>query len=256
MPPPPAGQPVPPPPSGLQPPPGYVAYHGQPTPTTPLGRIGGLSKAIVILTAIVAVGTILTALLNLTVVDSADDFLAGNIDEDTFVGDYAIVLLGQGVASIAQLALGITSIIWLYRVAKNLRSYGRTTTWAPIWAVFGWILPPVLIIIPFLMVREVWRASDPQSPYGSDSWKQSPSPNNVLAWFLVYGVGSVVIAIAQAGSAISLGFGGTTEDLAESISDFGTLGFIAAIQIVISAVLWIMVVRDTTTRHTQLTGER
>ena len=246
---------MPPPPTGLQPPPGDVSHQSQPSTTAPLGRVGGLSKAIVVLSVLVAGGTVLTALLNLTVVDAADDFLAGNIDEDTFVSDYAIVLLGQGVASIAQLALGIISVIWLYRVAKNLRAYRRATTWAPIWAVFGWILPPVLIIIPFLMVREVWRASDPRTPYGSDSWKQESNPAPVLAWFIVYGVGSVVIAIAQAGSVINLGFNATTEDLAENISDFGTIGFIAAVQVVVSAVLWIMVVRDTSARHMQLTGE-
>lgn len=255
-PPPPSSDPVPPPPSGLTPPPGYVAYQGQPTPTTPLGRVDGLRKAIVILTVILIVGTILTAIFTTTATDAADDFLAGNLSEDDFLADYVPALIGQGIAGIAQLALAVLSIIWLFRLAKNLRTFGRQTTWAPIWAVFGWILPPILIIIPFLMVREVWKASDPQSAYGTDSWKQSREPSSVIVWFAVYGIGSVLLLVLQAGSGIGQNFGGDTEDLAEVVSDFGTYGIASTLVTVAGAIAWIWVVRETTSRHTQLTGER
>lgn len=254
-PPPPAPTP-PPPPDGLTPPPGYVAYQNQPTPAGTLGRVSGLAKAVTVLTVITAVGSLITAVLTPTIQDAADDFLAGNIDEDTFISEYTPLLIGQGLQGFAQLALAVVSIIWLFRVAKNLRVFGRRTTWAPIWAVFGWILPPVLIVIPFLMVREVWKASDPSSPYGSESWKQSGESPTVIAWFALYGIGSAVLIALSATSAFGQGFGGGTSDLAETIADFGTLGYVSALVTVLAAGAWILVVRETTSRHVRLTGEQ
>lgn len=248
--------PPPPPPSGLTPPPGYVAYQGAPTPTGTLSRVLGLKKVIVILSIVTAVGSLLTAVLTSTVRGSADDFLAGRLSEDDFIADYAPVLIGQLVQSVGQFALAIVSIIWLFRVAKNVRLFGRNTTWAPIWAVFGWVLPPVLIIIPFLMVREMWKASDPESPYGTDTWKQSGESSTVIIWFVLYGVLSTVLAVLQVGTLFGQGFGGGTDSLAETVNDFGGLTVASTVVIVLAAGAWAMTVREITERHVRLTGER
>ena len=56
-------------------------------------------------------------------------------------------------------------MIWMYRMAANHRALQRNGTWAPGWAIGGWFLPPGgLYIIPFLMFRELWKASDPNGP--------------------------------------------------------------------------------------------
>ena len=48
-------------------------------------------------------------------------------------------------------------MIWMYRISANLRAFGMTTTWHPLFAIFGWFLPPVVLyVIPFLMLREQW----------------------------------------------------------------------------------------------------
>ncbi|MEL6893400.1 MAG: DUF4328 domain-containing protein [Actinomycetota bacterium] len=253
--PPSATPPPPPPPGTLTPPPGYVAFQGAPTPSGTLARVGGLRTAIVVLCAVTAAGTLLTALLTGTVNDAAEDYLAGNISDTDFIADYAPILIGQGVQSVGQLALAVITIIWLYRVAKNVRLFGRQTTWAPIWAVFGWILPPVLVIIPFLMVREVWKASDPDTPYGSDSWKSGAESPTIVAWFVVYGVILTAISVAQIGAVFGQGFGGDADTLAESVTDFGGIDLLLAFVTIVSAGLWALVVRQVTARHIRLTGE-
>ena len=50
----------------------------------PVARVTGLAKAIVVLTAVVAVATVGTTLLTLGVTGDASDFLAGQASEDDF----------------------------------------------------------------------------------------------------------------------------------------------------------------------------
>ncbi len=42
---------------------------------------------------------------------------------------------------------------------------------------------------------------------------------------------------------------------AESLDDFGVAGFVAALVDVVAAIVWIVLVRQLTERHTRLTGE-
>ena len=57
--------------------------------------------------------------------------------------------------------IAVLTIIWMFRMAGNLRQLGRTgATWAPGWAIGGWFCPPCAIYaIPWLMFRELWRGS-------------------------------------------------------------------------------------------------
>ena len=180
-PPPPPSPPPPPPPSGLTPPPGYAAYDGHPTPAAPTRRIGGLVIPIVVSVSIVAIGTLIAAFLSAGVATDAADFLAGSLEESEF--EDALVPLNsvQLLVSVATLATGVLTIVWMFRIANNVRAFGRATTWSPLFAIFGWFLPPlILYVIPFLVLRELWKASEPTVVDGTDDWKRSP--DNPLLW--------------------------------------------------------------------------
>ncbi len=233
-----------------------MSYQGQPTPAGTVSRIKGLSTAILVLVVLSAVGTALVTLITPSAEDDAVDFLDGRISEDDFIESYAPVLLAQAVQSIALLASAVVSVIWLYRIAKNVRLFGRATTWAPIWAVFGWVLPPFVYIIPTLMLREMWQASDPETPAGSDSWKQQRTPPILWTWVAVYVVGPLILLGFQAGSLVGGGFAGDTESLAEQVDDFGAAQYASGILGVVGAVVWIVLTRQYTQRHMRLTGER
>lgn len=251
------GTPVPPPPPPhLTPPPGYTAYNAAPTPQQQLKRVNGLATATMILTGIAGIGGVVTALATPSATDSATDYLAGRISEDDFLDDYTAFGLTQSIQSLGTVAAAVLTMIWLYRIAANVRSLGRATTWAPIWAVFGWILPPVLIIIPFLMVREMWKASDATAPLDPTSWKQGAENPMIWVWFVVYGIVPAIITGLSAGAAFNAGFSQDADDLAETLDDFGTLQMAGAVATVVGAVVWILVVRQLTARHTQFTNER
>lgn len=233
-----------------------MAYNAAPTPTKPLSRVKGVATATMILTGIAGLGGIITAVTTPSAVDSANDYLAGRLSEDQFLDDYTTFGLTQSLQSLGTIATAVLTMIWLYRMAGNVRSFGRATTWAPIWAVFAWILPPVLIIIPFLMVREVWKASDPSAPRDATSWKQSPDNPLIWVWFVVYGIVPTVIAAISFESFLGAGFSQEADEVAETLDDFGTLQMVSAGVSVVAAVIWILVVRQMTARHVELTNEQ
>ena len=82
---PPDAPPPPPPPPDLAPPPGYTAYSQNLSSSVDLKRIGGLSKAILILLVVYVVGCAdHRSPARPGVVDSAKDYLAGDLSEDDF----------------------------------------------------------------------------------------------------------------------------------------------------------------------------
>jgi hypothetical protein len=89
----------------------------------------------------------------------------------------------------------------MYRIATNVRAFGRQTTWHPLFSIFGWFLPPFfLYVIPLLVLREQWKASDPAADDGTESWKRSPDNPLLWGWFVFYGLLPFVFFVAQIGS--------------------------------------------------------
>jgi hypothetical protein len=260
-PPPPPPPAVPPPPPNLSPPPGYVGY-GDAGSVSPAARTRGLARWIVIMTAVVAVATVVTTILSASISTDAQDFLGGSMSEDDFRDALGPLSTAQVVAGLATLATGILTMIWMYRIASNLRSFGRRTTWHPLFAVFGWFLPPlILYVIPFLMLRELWKASDPGAaePAGEDrgrGWRAGRESPVLWAWFALFGIIPAVLILTQANSLATDGLpSGDIESVADSLDNFGAGATVVALVNVVAAVTWVLVVRQLTDRHTALTRE-
>ena len=238
------------------PPPGYEGYNNPPAADW-VKRIGGLGTTVMVLTAAVALGTVATTILSVGAAQDADKFLQGELTDSQFQSAIGPVNAVQLLTGLATLATAVLSIIWMYRIAKNVKAYGRQTTWSPLFAIFGWFLPPmVLYIIPFLMLRELWKASDSTVVDGSDSWKKSGENPTLWAWFVLYGLLPVIIIAAQVGTLTSNGIpSGDLDSIAESLEDFGALAVSTGLLTLVAAVAWILFVRQLTGRHKSLTGE-
>jgi hypothetical protein len=231
-----------------------VAY-GQPGAASHAARVRTLSKVIVVLTAVVATATLLTTILSATVSSAAQDFLDGVITDDAFRNRLAPLSTVQVLGGVATLATGVVTMIWMYRLGSNLRAAGRRTTWHPLFGVFGWFLPPfVLYVIPFLVLRELWKGSDPDSD--AEGWRRSGESPLVWAWFALFGIIPTVLVFAQAGSLAAEGIPDTDlESVADSLNRFGGGDLAVALVNVVAAVVWILLVRQLTDRHTRLTRE-
>ena len=57
----------------------------------------------------------------------------------------------------------VAFLIWLYRAYKNLKPLGAEPRYSPAWAVGAFIVPLVNLFLPFQIVQEMWRASDPDT---------------------------------------------------------------------------------------------
>lgn len=208
-------------------------------------------------TTIVALGTVVSTLLSARVSTDAADFLAGSIEQSEF--EDALVPLNsvQLLVSVATIATGVLTIVWMFRIANNVRAFGRDTTWNPLFAIFGWFLPPlILYVIPFLVLRELWKASEPTTVDGTDRWKRTPDNPLLWVWFVLFGLLPALLFAVQVGSFASGGVPtGNIESVAESLDEFGAIGWLTAALNVAAAVVWVQVVRQLTRRHEQLTNE-
>ncbi len=223
----------------------------------PTRRVGGFAIPIVVSTAIVGVGTLIAAFLSAGVTTDAADFLAGSIEQSEFEDALMPLNSIQLLVSVATLATGILTVIWMFRMASNVRAFGRATTWAPLFAIFGWFLPPlILYIIPFLVLRELWKASEPDVVDGTDSWKRTPDNPLLWVWFILFGILPAVLFAVQVGSFATGGVPtGDIESVAEGLDEFGAVGWLTAVLTAAAAVVWIQVVRQLTQRHKRLTNE-
>ncbi len=233
-----------------------MGYQGSPTPLGVIKRVGGLGKAIVILTAIVATTTVIATLLSIGIAGEASDFLAGDITDDQFRDSLAPLSAVQSLAGVATLATGVVTVIWMYRMARNIRTFGRRTTWHPLFSIFGWLLPPFfLYVIPFLVLREQWKGSGPDVD-ATERWKSNDDNRMLWGWFAFYGLLPIVLFVAQVGSVAGGGLGtGDVESVADSLDQVGALTFLSALSVVGAAIFWIAFVRQLTRRHTALTNE-
>ncbi len=86
----------------------------------------------------------------------------------------------QRIRMVAYYAMMFTLLSWIYRVCKNLRSFGaERLDYTPGWAV-GWYFVPFLNIVrPYQVMREIWLASDPDY-VGEQPWRWRKGRTNKL----------------------------------------------------------------------------
>lgn len=251
----------PPPPPGLTAPPGYVPFQNAPTPTGQLQRVGGLAKWTMVATAIAGIVAVISTALVIPVLDDASGYVDGTVTEDEFNDAYLPSQLLTTLGTVVGLAAGVFTILWMYRIANNLRVFSRKTTFAPVFAILGWILPPFLYVLPLLVLREMWKASDPGPPVGDTGWRSGSVNPLLYVWFVIYGLIPAVLQALIAYSTVSSLFDGgfsasdSTRVTAEALDASGQYTVIAGVLTAVAAVVWIVFVKQLTARHVELTGE-
>ncbi len=221
--------------------------------SVPLKRTAGVERAALIVVSGSASLGVAGLIAGQTVIDDADDFLAGTIEQDDFIEAITPYLLLSFVQGIAVLASAILVIVWMYRLAGNHRTLHRGATWGPGWAIGGWFLPPMLYIIPFLMFRELWKASDPDVPIGGE-WRGGRVSPLVPAWFVLYSVVPILLLAFQSGDVMGA-FSASETEMAEQITAGQGGAVIGVIMTLAAAVVFVMMARGLGGRHRRLTGE-
>ena len=251
-PPPAPSLPPPPPPAHLTPPPNFGAYNVSGTGTSaPLHNVGALAKWITRLMVAIAVLSAFSVSISFNLRGQARDFLDGKLSGTDFTNSFGLTGLLAIVTAATTLAVFVLTIIWMFRLASNNQTFGRVGTWVPGWAIGGWFLPPcVLYVIPFLMMRDLWKGSDPQS---GPEWKKNPVDPVVATWWILYGlIPTFFIGVTFSGAS-SLTTQ-STEDAARKLVDSFTISTLASVCQLAAAIAFIQLVRRLTARHKQFTG--
>lgn len=236
----------------MGPPPGYVPYGGANQGAFgTYGRIGGVAKWLgVSLIALIAV-QIISLIKSAGDRSSAREFLNGTISESEYTKTVGLSALVGLLSFAAFAAVAVLAIVWMFRIAKNLQLMDRVGTWKPGWAIGGWFVPPfVLYVVPFLMMRDLWKASDPTG--GGRDWRTNRVGSIVNVWWVLYGLAPVLF-LGVTFSSFQLDR--SAIDAAHEIDDkFGITLASSAVQVA-AAVAFLFLVRQLTERHRQTIGE-
>jgi len=158
------------------------------------------------------------------------------------------IILALGLLSLVAGGIGILTwiffLVWMHQAAKNVRAFGQTgLEYTPGWCVGWWFIPLMSLWKPFDAMREIWKASDPESvgPGAQREWRASPVPATMGLWWGVYilnGVVGIVIALSH------LDLSGGKATVAVGPENFVSHGLYA-----IAGVLIIMVMRQLAQRQ-------
>jgi hypothetical protein len=164
-------------------------------------------------------------------------------DADAFVGVAAALML------LVSLTILVLLIIWMWRVAKNAELVGRTgSRLGAGWAIGGWFIPFANLVIPLLVMLNLWRGSDPESPPDDPEWRSRHASPLVGWWWGLY-----------LASLLRFGIGDDdptrpTRSQLESLKTQDTIAMFGMAASVAAAILLIFVVRRLTARQSMLLG--
>lgn len=243
----------------MTPPPGYVILGGPGAPAQGMfGRIKGLSTALLYIQSAALVISLGLLLLQLTLVDTAGQYLDGRLSADAFDEELAAFYSVSFLSTIVSLAMIVVLIIWSRRIASNLGRLGRAPiTWKSGLTIVVWLLGSCsLNIITFLMLQEHWKASDPDVLPGDQQWKTRPTTPLIIAWF-VASIISVALSLANGLTSV-IGVSevnNSTETLAKTLANHQVTLVLSTLSAAAAAVLLIMIVRQLSARHMRATQE-
>jgi hypothetical protein len=76
-------------------------------------------------------------------------------------------------------------LIWFHQAASSVRILHATgLMFSPGKAVFSFFIPFANVVMPYQVMQEVWRASDPNLVKDPRSWQQSPGSWLVWTWWI------------------------------------------------------------------------
>lgn len=165
-----------------------------------------------------------------------------------------LMIIG-GVGLLVSLITVVTFLIWMYQAHRNLPATGaHNLEYSPGWAIGGFFVPILNLLRPFQVMREIWKASDPdQESVEGDYWKYSDTtPALGFWWFACLGAGFISIvsfimawSIAWENELSSLSLAA----LANRMLTATLLKIVSEILRVIAAVLAILLIKGITARQ-------
>ncbi|HEV2860871.1 MAG TPA: DUF4328 domain-containing protein [Pyrinomonadaceae bacterium] len=229
----------PPPPEGPKPPEGLKS-------TEPYQSDRGRALAVTVCLLVYVGVTVLSI-----VAASLAGYLPGSDVIGAESGEEALTLhdLVMGLVALVTLAVYVPTVVffcmWVHRAYKNLPALGnppKYLNYSPRWAVGSFFIPLASLVLPYIIVKEIWDRSDP-SVRTEDDLIFTPTGGSplLLVWWIVWVVSNVLSNIAYRLDAESAP--ASTQGMLTGLAIFSDIVNIVA------AVLCIFVVRAVTARQ-------
>lgn len=230
---------------------------GRVGPPAMMRSIGGLSASLTVvlwITVAVSVFQAIAFLNRITVINDLLEFRGG------FGAYYDLVQRGQdaddlvsvasGLGGLCSLTILVLLIIWMWRVAKNALDAGRTDPrFAPGWTIGGWFIPVANLVIPGLILQDLWRSSDPSIERGDPTWRLRAKGSALVGWWWAMWILGVLTTVRITGD-------GNDRDYFERLRVWDSVSAGGQLVRIAAAVLLLLVVRRITRRQEALFAGR
>jgi hypothetical protein len=103
--------------------------------------------------------------------------------------DLPRLILGLQLVSLCALVgTAVAFCLWLHQAYRNLRWWVRSELpYGPALAVLSFFIPIVNLVLPFLVIQVLWKASKPNLPADDpQSWRRARSSDLVTCWWLLW----------------------------------------------------------------------
>lgn len=142
----------------------------------------------------------------------------------------------SGIFVLTQLVIAVLFVTWMFRAAKNNEALGRTNArFGPGWAIGAWFVPIANLVMPALVMQDLWRGSDATRRRDDAAWRNAPGSWLVGWWWAAWIISLVRFAYSDAG----LHGSGSLDDIETS----NTVALVGVVVLAIAAVLAMLVVR-------------
>jgi hypothetical protein len=133
---------------------------GRHRPFEPANGPAYVAMAVILIAMSIDVGVIGLRFLE---VQMLDRIVGGEaVTQEEALASDARILLAERVRLLAAVVAAIPFLMWLYRSHRNLKALGAAPLqYTPGWTIGGWFIPIGNLFIPYQVVQEVHRGSDP-----------------------------------------------------------------------------------------------
>jgi hypothetical protein len=198
----------------------------------------GLAVALVVLFGVMVCASVVLSIALANRISVVQDFQAGDFsgdvigranDADSFV-DGASAFYG-----LTQVAIVVLFIIWQFRAAKNNEALGRSgARFTPGWSIGAWFIPLANLVIPVLILQDLWRGATPTTPRGDPRWRSAKGSWLIGVWWAAW-----VLSLLRFGASNS---GLHDSNSLDDIETSNTIALVGVIATVVAAVLAAFVV--------------
>jgi hypothetical protein len=115
------------------------------------------------------------------------------------VNGYAIRAgVGSLLLLVAYVPAVVVFLLWVHRADANLPALGgRELKFSPGWAVGWWFVPFANVFQPLRVLREIWRASDPETGLTTARSRRGMPARLIWLWWALWMLSNVVAALAR-----------------------------------------------------------